>query len=233
MPPADIRQGGQLHNQLFFQLVHVAVLRRVQRTGVYVSMGGGMDCEGQAERGRADNTLRFQPFIKSFPIVGFQQCFNLVADLRRVAQRGFLHSGKLRLIHIVHNAVYVGFQFGSVYHVQLVKLIEHHILALTYPAFRRQIVEPLLEVPLLGALHLEHLRQTAVLLPHVNFADFIVCGGKVNIVCLALEGKALCQHFLVQQFKRTVRKQRLLNFQEKLRDLQRFNILPELRIYLE
>ena len=53
------------------------------------------------------------------------------------------------------------------------------------------------------------------------------------IVCLALEGKALCQHFLVQQFKRTVRKQRLLNFQEKLWDLQRFNILPELRIHLK
>ena len=192
-----------------------------------------MDCVGQTEIGVADDTFRFQPFIKSFPIVGFQQRFNFGADLRRIAQRGFLHSGKLRLIHIVHNAVYVGFQFGSVYHVQLVKLIEHHFLALTHPAFRWQIVEPLLEVPLLGALHLEHLRQTAVLLPHVDFADFIVCGGKINVVCLALEGKALCQHFLVQQFKRTVRKQRLLNFQEKLRDLQRFNILPELRIHLK
>ena len=102
---------------------------------------------------------------------------------------------------------------------------------MTYPAFRWQIVEPLFEVPLFGALHLEYLRQTAVLLPYVDFADFIVCGGKINVVCLALEGKALCQHFLVQQFKRTVCKQRLLNFQEKLRDLQRFNILPELRIY--
>ena len=165
--------------------------------------------------------------------MGFQQRFNFGADLCRIAQRGFLHSGKLRLIHIVHNAVYVDFQFGSVHHVQLVKLIEHHILALTHPAFRRQIVEPLFEVPLFGALHLEHLRQTAVLLPHVDFADFIVCGGKINVVCLALECKALCQHFLVQQFKRTIRKQRLLNFQEKLRDLQRFNILPELRVYLE
>ena len=42
-----------------------------------------------------------------------------------------------------------------------------------------------------------------------------------------------CKHFLVQQFKRTVRNQRMINFQEKLRDLQRFNILPELRVYLE
>ena len=165
--------------------------------------------------------------------MGFQQRFDLVTDLRRIAQRGFLHRGELCLVHIVHDTIYVGFQFGGVYHIQLVKLIEHHFLALTHPAFWWQIVEPLLEVPLLGALHLEHLRQTAVLLPHVDFADFIVCGGKVNIVCLALEGKALCQHFLVQQFKRTVRKQRLLNFQEKLRDLQRFNILPELRIHLK
>ena len=43
VPPADIRQGGQLHNQLLFQLVHVAVLRRVQRTGVYVGIGDRMD----------------------------------------------------------------------------------------------------------------------------------------------------------------------------------------------
>ena len=163
--------------------------------------------------------------------MGFQQRFNLVTDLRRIAQRRFLHGGELRLVHIVHNAVYVGFQLGSVHHVQFVKLLEHHVLALAHPAFLRQIVEPLLEIPLLGALHLEHLRQTAVLLPHVDFADFIVCGGKINVVCFALEGKALCQHFLVQQFKRAVRKQRLLDFQEKLRDLQRFNILPELRVY--
>ena len=194
-------------------------------------MGGGMDCEGQTEIGLADNTLRFQPLIKGFPIVGFQQRFDLVADLRCISQRGFLHSGKLCLVHIVHDTIYVGFHFSRVHHIQLVKLIEHHILALTHPALRRQIVEPLLEVPLFGALHLEHLRQTAVLLPHVDFTDFIVCGGKINIVCLALEGKALCQHFLVQQFKRTVRKQRLLNFQEKLRDLQCFNIFPELRVY--
>ena len=104
---------------------------------------------------------------------------------------------------------------------------------MTHPAFRRQIVEPFLEVPLFGALHLEHLWQTAVLLPHVNFTDFIVCGGKINVVCLALEGKALRQHFLIQQFKRTVCKQGLLDFQEKLWDLQRFNILPELRIHLK
>ena len=59
-----------------------------------------------------------------------------------------------------------------------------------------------------------------------------LCAG-MAAPAFAFEGEALCQHFLVQQFKRTVRKQRLLNFQEKLRDLQRFNILPELRIYLE
>ena len=192
-----------------------------------------MDRGAQTEIGLADDALRFQPLFKGFPIVGFQQRFNFGADLRRIAQRGFLHRGELCLVHIVHDTIYVGFQFGGVHHVQLVKLIEHHILALTHPAFRWQIVEPLLKIPLLGALHLEHLRQAAILLPHVDFADFIVCGGKINIVCLALEGKALCQHFLVQQFKRSVSKQRLLNFQEKLRDLQRFNILPELRVYLE
>ena len=43
-----------------------------------------MDCEGQAERGLADNALRFQPLFKNFPIVGFQQRFNLVTDLRRI-----------------------------------------------------------------------------------------------------------------------------------------------------
>ena len=90
--------------------------------------------------------------------MGFQQRFDLVTDLRRISQRGFLHGGKLRLVHIVHDAVYVGFQFGGVHHVQLVKLIKHHFLALTYPALRWRIVELLLEVPLLGALHLEHLR---------------------------------------------------------------------------
>ena len=29
VPPADIRQGGQFHNQLLFQLVHVAILSRI------------------------------------------------------------------------------------------------------------------------------------------------------------------------------------------------------------
>ena len=36
MPPTDIWQGGQLYDQLLFQLVHIAVLRRIQRTGVNV-----------------------------------------------------------------------------------------------------------------------------------------------------------------------------------------------------
>ena len=64
MPPTDIWQGGQLYDQLLFQLVHIAVLRRIQRTGVNVGMADRVNRRGQAERGLADNALRFQPLIK-------------------------------------------------------------------------------------------------------------------------------------------------------------------------
>ncbi len=43
VPPADIRQGGQLYNQLLFQFVHVTVLCCIQRTGIYVGICGRMD----------------------------------------------------------------------------------------------------------------------------------------------------------------------------------------------
>ena len=78
-----------------------------------------------------------------------QQTFYLGADFRSITKRGFFHRGKLRLIHIAHNAVNIGLQFGSIHHIQLVKLIEHHFLTLTDSAFGRQIVKILLEVPLI------------------------------------------------------------------------------------
>ena len=112
-------------------------------------------------------------------------------------------------------------------------MVEKYGYERSYPAFWRQTIEPLFEIPLFGALHLEYLRQAAVLFPHIDFADFIVCGGKINVVCLAFEGESLRQHFFVQWFKRAICKQRLLDFQEKLRDLQRLNIFPELRVYLK
>ena len=43
VPPADIRQGGQLYNQLLLQFVHVTVLCCIQRTGIYVGICGRMD----------------------------------------------------------------------------------------------------------------------------------------------------------------------------------------------
>ena len=82
----------------------------------------------------ADGTRAYRRYVpfpaiyQKFPDVGFQQRFDLVTDLRRIAQRGFLHRGELCLVHIVHDTVYVGFQFGSVYHVQLIKLTEHHMI---------------------------------------------------------------------------------------------------------
>ena len=150
MPPTDIGERGQFHNQILLQAVHI-FLGLIERAAEHIRTFHRVNCHRQTEERLTHDFLRFKPLRKGFLVVLRQQTFYLGADFRSIAKRGFFHCGKLRLIHIAHNAVNIGLQFGSVHHVQLVKLFEHHFLALAHSAFGRQIIEILLEVPLICA----------------------------------------------------------------------------------
>ena len=162
-----------------------------------------------------------------------QQGFNLFLDFLGISQRSLLHSGDLCLVHIVHDAVYVGFQFGGVHHVQLIKLIEHHVLTLAHTALRRQTVEIFLEIPLFCAGHFEYLGQSTLICPHIDLGNLIIGCGKINVVCLSFQREAFGKLLFFQQFQRTFRKQGIGDHLEKLRDHKSFKVTLELRTNTE
>ena len=154
-----------------------------------------------------------------------QQSLDFSSDFCGKAQRGFFHSGKLLPVHPIHNEIDIGAQVTPIHHVQLVQLADHHVLALAHAAFRRQAAEILLEISLFGRFHLVSPRHTAASF-HIDFDDLIVRCGKINVVCLAFQGEAVCKHFLAQQHLIPIGKQGLRDHLEKLRDQQVVHALP-------
>ena len=159
-----------------------------------------------------------------------QQGLHFILDFLCVTQRRFLHCCKLVLAHVADNALYVGFQFGSVHAIQLVKLTEHNFLALAYPAFRGQTVEVFLEILLLRAGHFEHTGQAVFLVLNIHLNDSIIRCGKINVAVLVFQREALGKLRFIQQHMRTIRKQRIRNSCKELRDDKALNIFPELRL---
>ena len=230
VPPAHIRQGGQFHNQLLFQLVHIAILCLIQRFRIDVRMRSGMNCVWQTIIRQAYNAFGGEPVGEVLPAMLLQQGLHLVLDFLCIAKRRFLHCCKLVLVHVADNALYVGFQFGSVHAIQLVKLTEHNFLALAYPAFRGQTVEVFLEILLLWAGHFEHTGQAVFLVLNIHLNDSIIRCGKINVAVLVFQREALGKLRFIQQHMRTIRKQRIRNSCKELRDDKALNIFPELRL---
>ena len=230
VPPAHIRQGGQFHNQLLFQLVHIAVLCLIQRFRIDVRMRSGMNCVWQTIIRQAYNAFGGEPVGEVLPAMLLQQGLHFILDFLCVTQRRFLHCCKLVLAHVADNALYVGFQFGSVHAIQLVKLTEHNFLALAYPAFRGQTVEVFLEILLLRAGHFEHTGQAVFLVLNIHLNDSIIRCGKINVAVLVFQREALGKLRFIQQHMRTIRKQRIRNSCKELRDDKALNIFPELRL---
>ena len=162
-----------------------------------------------------------------------QKLLNLSADFFSVTQRRFFHRRKLRLVHIIHNALNIGGKLPGIHHVQFVELPQHHCLALAYPAFRRQVIEILFEIPLIRTGHFEYFGQSAFILAHIHFDNFIISGSKVNIVGFAFQGKPFGQLLFFQQFKIPIGKQRLGDHLKELRNHQRGNVLLKLRLHME
>ena len=149
-----------------------------------------------------------------------QKIVNLFADFLRVSIGRLFHCRKLLSAHVADDSLDICLQLGGIHAVQLVQLFEHQFLALTHTAFRGQAVEVFLEIALFSRFHLEYLRQAALVLPHVNFADFIIGSGKINAAVLIPEGKVLGKLLFVQQNMRAVRKERLRNELEELRNFK-------------
>ena len=175
--------------------------------------------------GFAHDFAPVKPCEESLLVVLLQKALDFDANFCGEAQRSFFHSGKLFPIHSIHNKIDIGAQVAPIHHIQLVQLADHHVLALAHAAFRGQAAEILLEISLFGRFHLVSPRHTAASL-HIDLDDLIVRRSKINVVCLAFQGKTVCKHLLAQQHLIPIGKQGLRDHLEELRNQQALHALP-------